>query len=58
MLRDAGAALKAPYFHQTWVLVPFKTAPDDEIAHRLGTSYDVIRASLPKKVQASLAPRA
>lgn len=57
MLRDAGAALKAPYFHKSWVLVPFETADPDEIAHRVHTAYDVIRASLPKKAQAALPPR-
>ena len=55
MLRDAGAATKAPYFHKTWVRVPF-AAGDDEIAHRLRVSYDVIRASLTKKAQATLPP--
>jgi len=58
MLRDAGAALKAPYFHKTWVLVPFASADAAEIAHRLHVSYDVIRARLPKKFQTALPPRA
>jgi len=53
MLIDAGAATKAPYFHKSWVLVSFDTTPD-EMRHRLQTSYEIIRASLPKKVQASL----
>jgi len=55
MLRDAGIATKAPYFHKTWVRVPF-SAGEDEIAHRLRVSYDTIRASLPKKLQATLPP--
>ena len=53
MLIEAGAATKAPYFHRSWVLVNFNTDPD-ELHHRLQTSYGIIRASLPKKVQASL----
>lgn len=57
MLRDAGAAEKAPYFHKSWVLVPFAGADPGELAHRIAVSYDTIRASLPKKLQAGLAPR-
>lgn len=54
MLRDTGHFEKAPYFHKSWVLVPFENADSDEMAHRIRVSYDVIRASLPKKVQAAL----
>ena len=57
MLRAAGAAEKAPYFHKSWVLTPFASADEAELAHRIHVSYDTIRASLPKKRQASLAPR-
>ncbi len=53
MLIDAGAATKAPYFHRSWVLVPLDT-PVDELRHRLQTSYDIIRASLPKKTRDTL----
>ena len=53
MLIDAGAATKAPYFHKSWVLVPF-SAEEDEMRHRITTSYQIIRASLPKKIQAEL----
>ena len=53
MLIDAGAATKAPYFHKSWVLVSFDSA-EDELRHRIQTSYDLIVSSLPKKVQASL----
>jgi predicted DNA-binding protein (MmcQ/YjbR family) len=56
MLRDAGVALKPPYFHRSWVLVPFESADEAELAHRIRVSYEVIRARLPKKVQAALAP--
>lgn len=57
MLREAGAATKAPYFHRSWVLVPFAQADPSQIAHRLHVSYDTIRASLPAKLQATLPPR-
>ena len=50
MLIDAGAATKAPYFHKSWVLVPFDSA-EDELRHRIGVSYDIIFKALPKKVR-------
>ena len=56
MLKDAGVAVKAPYFHKSWVLVPFARADEAELAHRIRVSYEVIRGGLPKKVQAALAP--
>ena len=57
MLRAAGVARKAPYFHKSWVLVPFETADAGEITHRIHVAYDTIRASLPKKLQATLPAR-
>ncbi len=56
MLIDAGIGTKAPYFHRSWVRLPWETDAD-EMQHRLITSYDIIRASLTKKIQASLPPR-
>ncbi len=56
MLIDAGIGTKAPYFHRSWVRLPWE-ADADEMQHRLITSYDIVRASLTKKVQASLPPR-
>jgi predicted DNA-binding protein (MmcQ/YjbR family) len=53
MLIEAGVGTKAPYFHRSWILLPFETA-DDELRHRLETSYRLIRKSLPKKVQLAL----
>ena len=53
MLIDAGVGRRAPYFHRSWILMPW-SADDDEMAHRLRVSYDLIRAKLPKKVQATL----
>jgi predicted DNA-binding protein (MmcQ/YjbR family) len=54
MLREAGVAKKAPYFHKSWVMMPFGDGDTDEIEHRLRLSYETIRATLPKKLQASL----
>ena len=55
MLIAAGTARRAPYFHRSWVLVPFD-APDDEIGHRIRASWTLIRDSLPKRLQATLPP--
>ncbi|RLK10701.1 putative DNA-binding protein (MmcQ/YjbR family) [Ruegeria conchae] len=56
MLIDAGVGIKAPYFHRSWVCLPWST-DFEEMSHRLVSSYDIIRASLPKKVQATLTDR-
>ena len=55
MLIGGGAAIKAKYFHRSWVRVPFDGADPDEMRARIHGSYAIIRASLPKKVQATLA---
>ena len=57
MLKEVGVAIKAPYFHKSWVQLPLETTEEDELRHRLEQSYDLIRASLTKKVQATLSPR-
>ena len=53
MLIAAGVAVRAEYMHRSWVRLPFE-ADEDELRHRLGESYRLIRAGLPKKVQAGL----
>jgi predicted DNA-binding protein (MmcQ/YjbR family) len=55
LLIDAGVATRAPYFHRSWVHVP-ADADDDELRHRLIVSYQLVRAGLSRKVQATLAP--
>jgi predicted DNA-binding protein (MmcQ/YjbR family) len=55
MLIDAGVGIKAPYFHRSWINLPWDT-PEDELHHRLAASYRLVRAGLTKKAQASLAP--
>jgi predicted DNA-binding protein (MmcQ/YjbR family) len=55
MLIDSRVAERAPYFHRSWVWLPFG-APLDEVRHRIRASYGIVRASLPKKVQAGLGP--
>jgi len=55
MLIDAGVAVRAPYFHRSWVNLPFDAA-DDELRHRLRTSYRLVRAGLPRRLRDSLPP--
>lgn len=57
LLIEMGRAERAPYFHRSWVLVPWHCADAAEMEHRLRTSYDIVRAKLPKKLQASLPVR-
>ncbi len=54
MLIDAGAAVRAPYCHASWVNVPVDAGPD-ELAHRIRVSYDLVHASLTRKVRDALA---
>lgn len=56
MLIEAGVGEKAPYFHRSWIRLPW-TCPQDEMRHRIEQSYDLIRAGLTKKLQKSLPPR-
>ena len=55
MLIEMGMGVKAPYFHRSWINLPFD-APEDDLRHRLTSSYRLVRATLPKKLQATLAP--
>lgn len=56
MLIEAGVGEKAPYFHRSWVQLPWGVA-EDELRHRLESSYDIVRGGLTKKAQAALEPR-
>ena len=56
MLIDAGVAVRAPYFHRSWVRVPWGLIDADEMRDRLETSYSIVRSGLTKKFQATLAP--
>lgn len=55
MLIAAGTGQRAPWFHRSWLLLPWGTA-SDEARHRLFSSYLLVRAGLPRKVQAALPP--
>ena len=53
MLIETGTADKAPYCHASWVRLP-ETATEDELRHRIRTSYDLIRAKLPAAIRRGL----
>lgn len=55
MLIDAGVGVKAPYFHRSWINLPWETA-EDEFRYRLTNSYRIVRGGLTKKLQATLGP--
>ncbi|MCX7645964.1 MAG: MmcQ/YjbR family DNA-binding protein [Rhodobacteraceae bacterium] len=55
MLIAAGIAVRARYFHRSWVTLPWGT-PEDELRHRIDASYRLVRGGLPKRVQAALGP--
>ena len=57
MLIAAGVAEKAPYFHRSWVRFDYDRAAADEVFHRLGRSYDIVRASLKRADRDALPPR-
>ena len=57
MLKEAGVARHAPYFHKSWVRLP-EDADPAELGHRIATSYDLVRSKLPAAVRRGLAERA
>ncbi|MEM6728726.1 MAG: MmcQ/YjbR family DNA-binding protein [Pseudomonadota bacterium] len=57
MIIDAGEAVRAPYFHKSWVRLPFESTEADYAAHRICVSYDLIRKSLKKAVRDALPER-
>jgi predicted DNA-binding protein (MmcQ/YjbR family) len=56
LLIEMGRAERAPYFHRSWVFLPWGIVPEEEFRERLLTSYRIVRGGLPKKVQAALGP--
>ncbi|MCE0506714.1 MmcQ/YjbR family DNA-binding protein [Roseivivax sp. GX 12232] len=57
MLIEAGAAERAPYFHRSWVRLPYDRTAPEEARHRLTVSYDTVRAGLSKALRATLPNR-
>ena len=56
LLIEMGRAHRAPYFHKSWVRVPWGLVDADEMRDRLNISYGLVRGGLTKKFQATLAP--
>ena len=54
LLIDMGRAMRARYLHASWVIMPWGMVGDDQMIERVDISYRIIRAGLPKKVQAAL----
>ena len=54
LLIEVGRAVPAPYFHKSWVRIPFGMVEADALCQRITLSYHLIRAKLPKKAQAAL----
>ncbi|WP_251374263.1 MmcQ/YjbR family DNA-binding protein [Ponticoccus alexandrii] len=48
-------AVKAPYFHRSWVLVDWNAVPGDELRARIETSYGIVFGGLTKKAQRAIA---
>ncbi|MCY3831091.1 MAG: MmcQ/YjbR family DNA-binding protein [Rhodospirillaceae bacterium] len=55
MLIEFGVGRKAPYFHRSWINIPWDL-PEEELRHRIADSYRIVRSGLSKKAQAALAP--
>ena len=55
-LIEIARARSAPYFHASWVRIPFGSVPENEMADRIRISCGVIRAGLTRKLQATLDP--
>lgn len=55
MLIEAGIGARAPYFHASWINVSWDS-PEDELRHRIHSSYRLVRKALPRKMQADLPP--
>ena len=48
MLIETTPAIRAKYFHASWVRLPNDALGLDEMRHRIHISYDIVRASLKK----------
>ena len=57
MLIEAGEAVRAPYFHKSWVRLAFPATDLDYARLRLAVSYDIVRTSLPKKLRDAMPAR-
>ena len=53
LLKDAGIAQNAPYFHKSWVRFD-EHADVSEVEQRIAQSYEIVFSKLPAKVRKSL----
>jgi predicted DNA-binding protein (MmcQ/YjbR family) len=56
LLIEMERAIRAPYFHKSWVRLPWGLVDNDDMAGQILNSYKIIRAGLPRKLQATFAP--
>lgn len=57
LLIDMGLAVKAPYFHRSWVRLDWDETPEDQLRLRIEASYDIVFSGLTKKLQREIGPR-
>ena len=50
-LIEMGRGEKAPYFHRSWLFIPWNRVPEDELRDRIETSYRIIFGGLTGKAQ-------
>lgn len=51
LLIEMGRAIKAPYFHRSWVRVDWDALDEAELRDRIETSYKLVFSGLTKKLQ-------
>lgn len=57
LLIDMQRAVKAPYFHRSWVRVDWDAIAEDELRDRIETSYRIVFSGLTKKAQRAITDR-
>ena len=55
MLIEFGVGRKAPYFHRSWIAIPWDL-PEEELRHRIAESYRIVRSGLSRKARDGLEP--
>jgi predicted DNA-binding protein (MmcQ/YjbR family) len=55
LLIEMARAVKAPYFHRSWVRVDWEAVPEEELRDRIETSYGIVFGGLTKKKQRDIA---
>lgn len=55
VLIEMERAIKAPYFHRSWVRLDWNTIPKEELRDRIETSYRIVFSGLTKKARNAIA---